>query len=121
MKSHPHGLGWIETANGERRWFQAGEETHKAFNQRVQPSLAQYGIDWWLTVEERIRKRLGDRVIEGVGRIGMVMIIHDSMVLLLPNTKVGDDLAMDAADQARFLWDKWFAGVPGGADKKVWR
>ena len=120
MKTHPHGLGWVTTANGERRWFQAGEETHKAFNQRVQPSLAQFGIDWWLTVEELIRKRLGDSVIEGVGRIGMVMIIHDSMVLLLPNTKVGDDLAAMAADKARSLWNKWFNGVPGGADKKVW-
>lgn len=120
MKSHPHGLGWIETANGERRWFQPEEETHKAFNQRVQPSLAQFGIDWWLTVESRIRARLGDPVIEGVGRIGMVMIIHDSMVLLLPDNKIGDDLAADAADQARFLWDRWFHGVPGGADKKVW-
>lgn len=121
MEQHPDGLGWVETKNGERRWFQAGEETHKAFNQRVQPSLAQFGIDWWLAVEELIRKRLGDNNIEGVGRVGMVMVIHDSMVLLLPNTKTGDDLAALAADQARFLWDKWFAGVPGGADKKVWK
>lgn len=120
MEQHPDKLGWVETKNGERRWFQAGEETHKAFNQRVQPSLAQFGIDWWLAVEKLIRKRLGDHVIEGVGRIGMVMVIHDSMVLLLPNTKVGDELAAIAADQARALWDKWFAGVPGGADKKVW-
>ena len=120
MRSHPNGLGWVETKNGERRWFQPGEETHKAFNQRVQPSLAQFGIDWWLDVEQDLTKALGDDLIDGVGRIGMVMIIHDSMVLLLPDNAEGESLAQAAKEKAAVLWDTWFAGVPGGADMKKW-
>lgn len=121
-----HGLGWIETSNGERRWFQPGEETHKAFNQRVQPSLAQFGIDWWLTVESQLMHELGDEVIyddgslEPIGRVGMVMTIHDSMVLLLPEGSQGERLAKWAKDTATQLWDVRFTGVPGGADMKRW-
>ena len=121
-----HGLGWIETSNGERRWFQPGEETHKAFNQRVQPSLAQFGIDWWLTVERYLMDELSDDVLyndgslEPIGRVGMVMTIHDSMVLLLPEGERGERLAQWAKNKATELWDTRFTGVPGGADMKRW-
>jgi len=120
MKSHPQSLGWIETINGERRWFQPGEETHKAFNQRVQPNLAQFGIDWWLDVEAKLTYELGDDPIPGVGRIGMVMVIHDSMVLLLPDNARGEKLAEEAKYRGIQLWEEWFDGVPGDVDAKKW-
>jgi hypothetical protein len=50
----------------------------------------------------------------------MVMIIHDSMVLLLPDNEQGESLAQAAKEKAAVLWDTWFAGVPGGADMKKW-
>ena len=114
MKSHPHGLGWVTVKNGERRWFQSGEETHKAFNQRVQPSLAQFGIDWWTAVENDLRHELTDP------KAGMVMVIHDSMVLLLPDDERGEAMSQSAADVAIDLWGGWFDGVPGGVDRKRW-
>ena len=103
-----HGLGWIELWNRERRWFQAEEEAHKAFNQRVQPALAQFGLDWWLEVSQLF----GDDE-------GMVMTVHDSIVLLLKS-----DTAYDSATTAKVLgldlWDDVFTGVPGEIDMKRW-
>lgn len=112
MGQHPEGLGWIETTNGERRWFHSGEETHKAFNQRVQPNLAQFGIDWWLDVEWWMKDVYPDA--------GLVMIIHDSMVLLLPEGEEGEAWAAKARDHGEELWSRWFPGVPGGVDMKKW-
>ena len=120
------GLGYIETTNGERRWFQPDEETHKAFNQRVQPNLAQFGLDWWLMVEQILVDELGDDEIfdeyslENIGRIGMVMTIHDSMVLLLPDDESGESLAEMAKEIGVGLWSERFPGVPGDVDVKPW-
>lgn len=144
-------LAHLQMANGERRWFtrndveffnkQTGKierNSHKAFNQRVQPSLAQYGIDWWLEVESWLMDELGDEFIEfdpregqdfdyepkpnegAVGRIGMVLMIHDSMILLLPKGPRGEELVAGAISRGIRLWDKRFAGVPGGVDAKRW-
>lgn len=125
-RSHPHGLGWVETRNGERRWFQPDEDTHKAFNQRVQPNLAQFGIDWWLDVEANVTVDLGDGVqfdegsLEPLGRVGVVMLIHDSIVMLLPKGGVGEQIAGLAARRGRELWSEFFPGVPGDVDVKRW-
>lgn len=121
---HGRGVGWIDTVNGERRWFVPGEDTHKAFNQRVQPNLAQFGIDWWLKVERRLVKKFGDDpvTLDGVyvGRVGMVMTIHDSMVLLLPDTPESLKIVEHAQNTGRKLWAKRFPGVPGDIDAKPW-
>jgi DNA polymerase I-like protein with 3'-5' exonuclease and polymerase domains len=120
------GLGWITTNNGERRWFQSDEDTHKAFNQRVQPNLAQFGIDWWLDVEAEILVDLTDDVLyddvslEPIGRVGVVMLIHDSMVLLLPEGQTGEFIAHAAAKRGRELWTRFFPDVPGDVDVKRW-
>lgn len=124
-REHPHGLGWIDTRNGERRWFQPDEDTHKAFNQRVQPNLAQFGIDWWLSVERAVTAELGDDILvddgslEPVGRVGVVMLIHDSIVMLLPRDS-GERIAAEARQKGRDLWSRFFAGVPGDVDVKRW-
>jgi hypothetical protein len=125
-RTHPYGLGWIETKNGERRWFQPDEDTHKAFNQRVQPNLAQFGIDWWLDVEKFVTDELGDDIVidegslEPLGRIGVVMLIHDSIVMLLPSDERGEKIAHEAKKRGRALWSDFFTGVPGDVDIKKW-
>ena len=116
-----NGVGWTETVNGERRWFVPGEETHKAFNQRVQPNLAQFGIDWWLKSEKYLMDIYGDEPISGsIGRVGLVMMIHDSQVLLLPDTADGERQVQQVVDFGVELWNERFAGVPGGVDAKEW-
>lgn len=118
--SRNKGVGWIETANGERRWFVPGEETHKAFNQRVQPSLAQFGIDWWLWSERYLVEQYSDAPINGlVGRVGMVMTIHDSQILLLPKGE-GEKHVKVIVDYGVKLWQDRFPGVPGDIDAKRW-
>lgn len=121
-RQNQYGKGWVQTANGERRWFGRSEETHKAFNQRVQSNLAQYGMDWWLAGDALIDQELiqagyGNRL----DRIGLVMLIHDSMVLLLPTEDGLDEkIVKQVQDVGVDLWSKTFPGVPGGVDAKIW-
>lgn len=105
-----HGYGWITLWNGERRWFTSEEEAHKAFNQRVQPALAQFGMDWWLQAEQRLMNQDGQ---------GVVMTIHDSLVLLL-RKDTAEDTAREIQMLGVELWDQVFPGVPGGVDCKRW-
>lgn len=124
QRQRRYGRGWIETINGERRWFTKHEDTHKAFNQRVQTNLAQFGIDWWLRVEEITRGVYGDEpvVADGryIGRIGMVMVIHDSMLLLLPDDEQGRATVKVAQRIGAEMWAQRFTGVPGAVDAKRW-
>lgn len=136
MKSadYGRGVGWITLPNGERRWWVPGEDTHKAFNQRVQPSLAQYGIDWWLWSERFLMDQFGDDPIYEydtdpetgeqrgvyVGRVGLVLVIHDSQVLLLPDNARGEEAVQRIVEYGRELWADRFPGVPGDVDAKEW-
>ncbi|QPO16979.1 DNA polymerase I [Arthrobacter phage Kittykat] len=108
--------GYLQMSNGERRWFAKHEDTHKGFNQRVQPSLAQYGINWWTLADEFISSQLTPEELE-VG--GTVLLVHDSMVLLLPSdrAKAIIDRVIEIGVE---LWGKTFPGVPGGVDAKEW-
>lgn len=105
-----HGFGWVSLWNGERRWFTHEEEAHKAFNQRVQPALAQFGMDWALATEQRLMNQDGQ---------GIVMTIHDSLVLLLRADKA-EDTAKEIQMLGTQLWERVFPGVPGGIDCKRW-
>lgn len=117
------GNGWIDYVTGERRWFQQYEEAHKAFNQRVQGNLGQFGIDWMIETERylgnhaELRKRAEA---EGVGESGLVLTIHDSQVLLLPDDDFGRELASTCAGFGQALWGKMFPGIVGGVDYHEW-
>jgi hypothetical protein len=117
------GAGWLAYLNGERRWFQEYEEAHKAFNQRVQGNLGQFGIDWMLRTEDFLSN---DRTLyhhaerDGIGEVGLVLTIHDSQVLLLPDNEFGKELADKCADFGRELWKQMFPGIPGGVDYHEW-
>lgn len=107
-RQRKHGYGWVELWNGERRWFTEEEEAHKAFNQRVQPALAQYGLDWWLNVDIGL-----DDTAE------LVMTVHDSMVLLIDSDRAAE-VAQTVQTVGVDLWNDVFHGVPGGIDAKRW-
>lgn len=108
--------GWVSYKNGERRWFQQYEDAHKAFNQRVQGNLAQYGIDWLLFTDHYLRqmKELEE------ANAGLILAIHDSQVLLLPDSPLGQRIAERCAGFANDLWQQWFPGVGGGSSPKRW-
>lgn len=115
--------GRVELAGGRYRWFRRGEDTHKAFNQRVQGSLAEYAKDWLLSTsallwEEGVAERF-EREYPGRGGGGLLMVIHDSQVLLLPNDRAEDLLARVVAN-SESIWDEFFPGVPGGAEEHPW-
>jgi len=116
-----YGYGWIDLLNGERRWFGQYEDAHKAFNQRVQPNLAQFGIEWMLATERVISESQVPRraATDGIGGAGLLLTIHDSQVLLLPDDEAGDQIAQECAQAGRRIWATWF-DVPGDVDAKVW-
>lgn len=116
QKSHREPGGYITTFNGERRWFTKTEDTHKAFNQRVQSSLGQFAIEWWMEADRYVSKQLTEEELE-VG--GIVLTIHDSTVLLLPEDRAAGIVAEVQAIGVR-LWEQIFPGVPGGVDAKLW-
>lgn len=115
------GYGWVTLANGEKRYFTANEDTHKAFNQRVQGSLAQFAIDWMNQTEERLQasdvQARADQ--DGIGGAGLLLVIHDSQVLLLPDSE-GEDIANVCRTMGEELWADWFPDVPGAIDMKKW-
>lgn len=118
-----HKHGWLDAVNGERRWFQPYEEAHKAFNQRVQLNLGQFAIDWMLKTEEllshesKLQKKAAK---DGIGEPGLLLTIHDSQVLLLPDNQYGKDLATQCAQFGKDLWPTMFPGIPGDVDYHEW-
>lgn len=115
-RQQKYGNGWIEFKNGERRWWQRYEDAHKAFNQRVQGTLAQFGIDWMIATQDFLSD---DEELEEMGG-GLILTIHDSQALLLPLDR-GQELATRCASFADELWKQWFPGVGGGSDFKMWK
>lgn len=118
-----YGYGWIELVNGERRWFQQYEEAHKAFNQRVQANLGQFAIDWLLMTDPFLteNKELQERARKDkIGEPGLVLTIHDSQVLLLPDDEFGQALADQCAQFGKDLWPTMFPGVPGDVGFHPW-
>ena len=78
-------------ATGRLRVFRKAEDEHKAFNQLVQASLAEFMRDW-LIGAQRVCDEAGLGLVPGVGWTGLLLTIHDSLVLLLPDDRA-DELA----------------------------
>lgn len=98
------------------RYFTAKEiqyrDFHKAFNNSVQGNIGMLTKEWSTEVDEFLLD-------EGIpDDAGLLLQIHDALVLMLPDTAEGDELAYEAAAIGQGLWDEWFE-VPGGIDVKV--
>lgn len=111
--------GYVPLANGQLRWFTPREDKRKAWNQRVQGSIAQFFQEWLLLVEEICETagvmRMGEE--SGIGGAGPLMTVHDSIMCLLPTSLV-EELSKKIKAAAVKLWDEMFAGVPGDVDGK---
>lgn len=114
-RQQKYDYAWVEYFNKERRWFQEYEEAHKSFNQRVQGNLGQFSIDWSLRTDEFLRNQGLDE-----HQAGLVLTIHDSQVLLLPEGPEGEALAAQCAQFGKDLWAEMFSGIPGDVDFHNW-
>lgn len=104
------------------------EDTHKAFNRLVQGSIAEFARDWNLQTERLLAAEgLGLKPEPGVGWTGMLAVIHDSQVMLLPDGDRGAEIADKVVAATEKLWGRYFAReglgvlpVKGGAEGKLW-
>ena len=114
-------FGFVEGLLGRRRYYGRDEDAHSAFNQVVQSSLATYAKMWTLSTDRLCREldlpARGRR--DGVGRGGLLLVVHDSQVLLLPNAE-HESIVETICQSASDIWDEAFPGVPGGADWERW-
>ena len=114
-------FGFVEGLLGRRRYYGRDEDAHSAFNQVVQSSLATYAKMWTLSTDRLCREldlpARGRR--DGVGRGGLLLVVHDSQVLLLPNEE-HESIVETICQSASDIWDEAFPGVPGGADWERW-
>ncbi|AWY07299.1 DNA polymerase I [Streptomyces phage Araceli] len=115
--------GFVPLANGQLRWFTARErqwDARKGWNQRVQGSIQQLFQEWLLEAEA-ICNRHGVQLRadgEGIGGAGVLMTVHDSIILLLPRD-LAEVIVKEIQATAVRLWDEMFPGVPGAVDAKT--
>lgn len=98
-QDHADRYRWVPVVNGRRRWFHDYEDTHKAFNQRVQMSLATFARRWALVTE---------RYLTETGRGALVLLIHDSEVLELPDDSEAQETATEVARMGSEIGTRWF-------------
>ena len=107
--------------NGKRRWYSRDEldNTHKAFNQYVQGSLAELGKDLLIWTEDLMRREgiAAHRHSDGT-EAGLQLMIHDSYLLQLPGDRA-DDLLAAIRDYAGPYGTEMFK-VPMALDGGKW-
>lgn len=113
-------LHYTRLQNGRFRWYAPNEDTHKAFNQYVQGSLAEFGKDWSLWTEQYLTKRgiyqMAQRA--GIGGAGLLLTIHDSQVLLVPR-EMAESVMNDVREYVETEATARFE-VPMTCDAKPW-
>ena len=110
---------FVEMTTGRPRYYAPGEDRHSAFNQRIQGSLAEYGKRWLISTDRLVRpyREVGRRL--GIGYSGLLLVVHDSQVMLLPASDAAH-VVDQVCENARVIWADMFPGVPGGADSDRW-
>lgn len=106
------GVGYVELrVSGRRRYFGYGERTHKAWNAVIQGTVAELMKFWMLDTEQAVPG-------------AMLLQIHDSMVLELPESTALESLAVVQARGMTMFTDRLTriggASVPFVAEYKRW-
>lgn len=116
---HAERHGWTPIRDGIRRYYSAAErayhEEHKAFNSKVQGNLGYFGRAWMVGVDRLLMDAGVDTDLAG-----LLLNIHDALVVMVPDTPEGEALVQQCAQIARDLWIQWFPGVPGDVDVSPW-
>lgn len=111
--------GYVEVYGGKRRYYKPGEDWHSGFNQRIQASIAEMAKVWLIGTDRLLRPLRQQGIQDGVGMGGLLLVVHDSQVLLLPDDR-SDELTEAARQIGLNAWDQFFPGVPGDIDKTPW-
>lgn len=93
--------------NNQRSWFGKMDYPNTAWNRRVQGSLAVWVAEW-LTLVEQITEKYD----------AMVLSVHDSAVLDLPEDK-DEEIVKRVLELSEELWVDRF-GFPGKVDADTW-
>lgn len=118
----------VTLVNGRQNWFKSFErDLHKAFNRRVQASIGEFAKAWMVDADAMLRREIEDP------RHGLLLQIHDSLVMSVPAGESGAALAKRARQIGLDKWDEWFQrpavdsdgnpyvlSVPGGIDSNLW-
>lgn len=111
--------GYVTLLTGRRRFYLPGENTSSAFNQRIQGSLADMAKLWTIDTDRRLTHLPQAGLDAGIGRAGLLLTVHDSQVLLVPDDDA-DRIVSEVVQAAADIWNDLFPGVPGGADASRW-
>lgn len=111
--------GYVTLLTGRRRFYLPGEDTRSAMNQKIQGSLADMAKLWTIDTDRRLSDYPKRGLDAGIGRAGLLLTVHDSQVLLLPDGEA-DQVVAEVVQSAADIWDRLFPGVPGGADASRW-
>jgi DNA polymerase I-like protein with 3'-5' exonuclease and polymerase domains len=118
--NHARRNGWTPIRDNIRRYYtdyeRAIHDEHKAFNSKVQGNLGYFGRAWMVQVDQLLMQAGVDP-----DQAGLLLNIHDALLLMLPDTPEGQALAYQSAQIARDMWVQWFPGVPGDVDVSEWR
>lgn len=117
--------GWTYIRDDVRRYYsdlergivggrqQPWDDLYKAFNQKVQGSLGEFGKTWMVKADAYLMDQGVD-----AAHAGVLLQIHDSLVVMVPIGRL--DLVAGVAAIAEEMWPLWF-DVPGGVDTKQWQ
>lgn len=111
--------GYVTLVNGRRRYYGKYEDYHSAFNQYVQGSLAEYAKRWLLDTDRRLIGYRQRGIDAGIGYGGLLLVVHDSQVLLLPDEEA-EEVCKQVQERGVYLWSQMFPGVQGAIDISAW-
>lgn len=100
---------------------------HKAFNRKVQGSIGEFAKAWMVLADAYLMDALQE--VDPEGRHGLLIQIHDALVISVPEGEWGNMLAKQVRQLGIDLWDQWWRRptgdggelfVPGDIDLNVW-
>lgn len=109
--------GWTRVRGEIKKWYTAREKLlhdwHKAFNNRVQGNIGLFTGHWMVEADEYLMEQDLDPA------AGLMLQIHDALVLMVPDNSDGEQMAEHVAQIGRDMWKDWFT-IPGGVELKPW-
>lgn len=111
--------GWTPIKGPIRKYYSDREKKyhdyHKAFNAVIQGVLGEFAKEWMIRADRYLIEQGVDEM-----HAGLLLFIHDSIVVLVPTDSEGELLVKTCANIAEEMWTEWFPGVGGKVEIKLW-